>query len=45
MPADLLRPPFTRATAIHKIRRAEDSWNSRDPGKVALSRIARFAAR
>jgi uncharacterized protein len=29
-------PPFTRETAIQKVRLAEDSWNSRDPGKVAL---------
>ena len=30
-------PPFTVATAIEKVRRAEDGWNSRDPEKVALS--------
>ncbi|MCC0036467.1 MAG: nuclear transport factor 2 family protein [Hoeflea sp.] len=30
-------PPFTEATAIRKIRAAEDGWNSRDPGKVALA--------
>ena len=29
-------PPFTRETAIQKVRGAEDSWNSRDPEKVAL---------
>jgi nuclear transport factor 2 (NTF2) superfamily protein len=29
-------PPFTRETAIQKVRMAEDSWNSRDPEKVAL---------
>jgi nuclear transport factor 2 (NTF2) superfamily protein len=29
-------PPFTRDTAIQKVRLAEDAWNSRDPGKVAL---------
>lgn len=28
-------PPFTRETAIQKIRMAEDSWNSRDPQRVA----------
>lgn len=28
-------PPFTRETAIKKIRLAEDGWNSRDPAKVA----------
>lgn len=30
-------PPFTRATAIQKIRKAEDAWNSRDPEQVALA--------
>ena len=30
-------PPFTRETAIQKIRLAEDGWNTRDPGKVALA--------
>src|SRR6266481_9079789 len=32
-----LRPPFTRETAIQKVRLAEDGWNSRDPDKVALA--------
>lgn len=32
-----LVPPFTRATAIEKVRRAEDAWNSRDPQRVALA--------
>ncbi|MFZ3214710.1 MAG: nuclear transport factor 2 family protein [Candidatus Acidiferrales bacterium] len=31
-----LIPPFTRETAILKVRKAEDSWNSRDPQRVAL---------
>jgi nuclear transport factor 2 (NTF2) superfamily protein len=30
-------PPFTRETAIQKVRAAEDGWNSRDPAKVALA--------
>lgn len=30
-------PPFTRETAIQKVRMAEDGWNSRDPQKVALA--------
>jgi nuclear transport factor 2 (NTF2) superfamily protein len=30
-------PPFDEATAIEKIRLAEDAWNGRDPGKVALA--------
>ena len=29
-------PPFTRDTAIQKIRLAEDAWNSRDPERVSL---------
>ena len=28
-------PPFTRESAIQKVRLAEDGWNSRDPAKVA----------
>jgi nuclear transport factor 2 (NTF2) superfamily protein len=27
-------PPFTRESAIQKVRLAEDAWNTRDPGKV-----------
>jgi hypothetical protein len=30
-------PPFTRETAILKVRMAEDGWNSRDPKRVALA--------
>jgi len=30
------QPPFTRETAIQKVRGAEDGWNSRDPDRVAL---------
>jgi hypothetical protein len=30
-------PPFTRETAIEKVRKAEDAWNSRDPQKVSLA--------
>jgi len=28
-------PPFTRDTAVEKVRLAEDAWNSRDAAKVA----------
>jgi nuclear transport factor 2 (NTF2) superfamily protein len=28
-------PPFTRETAIEKVRLAEDGWNTRDAAKVA----------
>jgi nuclear transport factor 2 (NTF2) superfamily protein len=30
-------PPFTRDSAILKVRRAEDAWNSRDPERIALA--------
>ncbi|HIH9469748.1 TPA: DUF1348 family protein [Klebsiella variicola subsp. variicola] len=30
-------PPFTRDSAIQKVRAAEDGWNSRDAEKVALA--------
>lgn len=30
-------PPFTRETAIQKVRAAEDAWNSRDPERVSLA--------
>ncbi len=30
-------PPFTHATAVEKVRKAEDGWNSRDPARVALA--------
>lgn len=29
-------PPFTRETAIQKVRMAEDAWNTRDSDRVAL---------
>lgn len=31
----VLAPPFTRETAILKVRAIEDNWNSRNPQKVA----------
>jgi uncharacterized protein len=30
-------PPFDREAAMRKVRLAEDAWNGRDPGKVALA--------
>ena len=30
-------PPFTRETAIQKVRLAEDGWNSRDPARVSMA--------
>ena len=35
-PTDI-RPPFTRETALAKVKAAEDAWNSRDPERVALA--------
>jgi hypothetical protein len=32
-----LVPPFTRETAIQKVRKAEDGWNSRNPQQVSLA--------
>jgi uncharacterized protein len=32
-----IRPPFTEASAIAKVRMAEDAWNSREPQRVALA--------
>jgi len=32
-----LRPPFTRETAVAKVRAAEDAWNSCDPVRVSLA--------
>jgi uncharacterized protein len=37
MPAAVNAPPFTRQSAILKVRAAEDAWNSRDPDRVALA--------
>ncbi len=30
-------PPFTRETAIQKVRMAEDAWNTRDPVRVSMA--------
>ncbi|MGF6260031.1 nuclear transport factor 2 (NTF2) superfamily protein [Paraburkholderia youngii] len=30
-------PPFTRDTAIQKVRAAEDAWNTREPERVSLA--------
>jgi nuclear transport factor 2 (NTF2) superfamily protein len=34
---EILKPPFTRETALRKVRLAEDGWNSRNPEKVSLA--------
>lgn len=33
----IIAPPFTRESALQKIRLAEDGWNSRNPEKVSLA--------
>ena len=33
-------PPFTLETAVEKVRRAEDGWNSRDAERVSLAYTA-----
>jgi nuclear transport factor 2 (NTF2) superfamily protein len=30
-------PPFDEKSAVHKVRLAEDAWNTRDPQRVALA--------
>ncbi len=30
-------PPFSKETAVQKVRLAEDAWNSRDPERVSLA--------
>ena len=33
-------PPFNHETAVEKVRKAEDAWNTRDPARVALAYTA-----
>ena len=35
--APALIPPFTRETAVLKVRKAEDGWNSQNPQQVSLA--------
>ena len=30
-------PPFTADSAVVKVRKAEDAWNTRDPQRVSLA--------
>jgi len=32
----IIRPPFTRESAVARVRAAEDAWNSRDAERVSL---------
>jgi nuclear transport factor 2 (NTF2) superfamily protein len=36
-PAAVNAPPFTRESALLKVRAVEDTWNFRDPDRVALA--------
>lgn len=38
-PIPIIVPPFTMETALLKVRAAEDSWNARDPHRVAAANI------
>lgn len=33
----IIKPPFTKETALLKVQMAEDAWNTKDPEKVALA--------
>ncbi len=35
-PSDI-KPPFTRESALAKVKAAENAWNSRDPKRVSLA--------
>lgn len=35
--AEQIKPPFTIDSAITKVQRAEDLWNTKDPAKIALA--------
>lgn len=37
MNAQQIIPPFNAQSALEKVRRAEDSWNSQDPERIALA--------
>ena len=32
-----IKPPFTKASALEKVQRAEDLWNTRDAERIALA--------
>ena len=34
-------PPFTRETALRKVKAAQELWNTKDPHKVALAYTVR----
>ena len=37
MNAKQIIPPFNAQSALEKVQRAEDSWNSQDPERIALA--------
>lgn len=40
MSKPIIKPPFTRETALAKVKAAQDAWNTRDPERVALAYTA-----
>jgi nuclear transport factor 2 (NTF2) superfamily protein len=37
MSGPVIKPPFTKETALAKVKAAENAWNTRDPERVALA--------
>jgi hypothetical protein len=35
--SNIIKPPFSRETALAKVQLAEDAWNTRNPEKVAMA--------
>ena len=33
----MIKPPFTRESALERVQLAEDLWNSKDPEKISLT--------
>lgn len=33
----VIKPPFTKETALAKVKVAENAWNTHDPERVALA--------
>ncbi len=37
MSGPVIKPPFTKETALAKVKAAENAWSTRDPERVALA--------
>jgi nuclear transport factor 2 (NTF2) superfamily protein len=37
MSISIIKPPFTKVSAVAKVKAAEEAWNTRDPERVALA--------